>query len=187
MALNAWSLVHYQWRFPYYTRGPVHIQYTTTNTKIQPSPTIVYQFRYKIYEFYQIKGDECVKRPADHVEFHSDEVLVSPPLETHVAQTLHPVVLVIPEPAGKMIWWTLTWLPLYFRIKPYVHIYSFTLTIAQQPTKHWLIKYPILIPESFIRKLKIFFWICHKDNFSIMHEPCSVKGLVTVQGTVGNE
>ena len=55
-----------------------------------------------IYEFYQNEGDECVKRPADHVKFHGNEVLVPPPLQTHVAQTLDPVVLVFSEPAGKI-------------------------------------------------------------------------------------
>ena len=56
-----------------------------------------------IYEFYQNEGDECVKRPADHVEFHSNEVLVPPPLQAHVAQTLHPRVLVVSEPGTKTL------------------------------------------------------------------------------------
>ena len=46
----------------------------------------------------QCEGDGGVQRPVDHVEFHRNQVLVPPPLQTHMAQTLDPRVLIIPKP-----------------------------------------------------------------------------------------
>ena len=46
----------------------------------------------------QCEGDGGVQRPVDHVELHGDQVLVPPPLQTHMAQTLDPRVLIIPKP-----------------------------------------------------------------------------------------
>ena len=49
------------------------------------------------------EGGEGLQRPVDHVELHGDQVLVPPPLQAHVAQTLHPRVLAVSEPGTKTI------------------------------------------------------------------------------------
>ena len=51
----------------------------------------------------QGEGGEGLQRPVDHVELHGDQVLVPPPLQAHVAQTLHPRVLVVSEPGTKTL------------------------------------------------------------------------------------